>query len=217
MAKVDMPTSSLNLPGNSQTVVKDMTPIEEDRPKVKKVIKGQVVTKKKSVGRKFADTFLGEDVVDVKSYILQDVLIPAIKDTISDVVTGGVEMLLFGERRTRAGHGSYNGNNRTVYSSCYGNNGQKQSKPAQSGRRYGAASVNDIILESRGEAEEVLGNMIDAIKDYGSVSIADLYDMVGAPSVFTDNSWGWFDLGNASVRRVREGYLLVLPRVESLK
>lgn len=216
MAKVDMPSSSLNLPSNSQTTIPEMEPVEQERPKVKKVIKGKVVTKKKSIGRKFADTFIGEDVQDVKGYILQDVLVPAIKDTISDVVTGGIEMLLFGERRGRGGR-SYSTNSRTSYNSMYNRSTQSSARRHTDRRGYSSHAVNDIILESRGEAEQVLGDMLDAIKDYGSVSVADLYDMVGETGVFTDNNWGWFDLGNASVRRVREGYLLVLPRVESLK
>lgn len=214
MAEIKMPTSELKLLGNSQTHQTNST-VSEERPRVKKVAQG--IVKKKGFGRRFADIFFGEEVVDVKGYILQDVLIPAIKDTISDVVTGGIDMLLFGERGNRSTRNSRS--SRTSYSSYYGNSRRVSSNSETSSRtshsRY--YSVKDVLLESRGEAEEVLGNMIDAIKDYGMVSVADLYDMVGIPGAFTDNAWGWFDLGNASVRRVREGYLLVLPKVESLK
>lgn len=220
MSEVKMPTSGLDLPSNSINKSPDESP-KQERTKIQKVIKGKVITKKKSLGRKFADTFFGENVSDVKGYIITDVVIPAVKDIISDVVTGSIEMLLFGERRGRSGSrsgvrsGSY-----TSYSSySYSGTARNTSRAGSSGRtsRVSRYSIEDVILESRGEAEDVLGNMIDAIKDYGAVSVADLYDMVGIPGAFTDNAWGWFDLGNATVRRIREGYLLVLPKVESLK
>lgn len=213
MAKVELPENTINFPGNSNTKQPEPT---EDRPKIKKVINGKVVTKKRSFSRRFADLFLGDEAVDVKGYILQDVLIPSIKDTISDVITGGLEMLLFGERRSRGNRRGFNNGSYVSYSGYYNGSktNQNRTRSVRSGGRY---YIEDIILESRGDAEDVLGNMIDTIKDYGMVSVADLYDMVGIAGVFTDNSWGWFDLGNASVRRVDGGYMLVLPRVESLK
>jgi len=65
----------------------------------------------------------------------------------------------------------------------------------------------------------VLSRMIDTIKRYGTVSINDLYDMVGMTSDnYTDDKFGWtvLDDGNAGVRRVREGYILDLPSPEPL-
>ena len=47
--------------------------------RVEKVISGTVKSKKKSEMQKFADVFISEDVNNVKSYIVMDVLVPAIK------------------------------------------------------------------------------------------------------------------------------------------
>lgn len=49
---------------------------------VEKVISGTVKPKKKSEMQKFADVFISEDVNNVKSYIVMDVLVPAIKKAI---------------------------------------------------------------------------------------------------------------------------------------
>lgn len=211
MAKVELP-DNINFPSNSNT--KPEQPADIAKPKIKKVVKGNVKTKKRSFGRKFADVFIGDDAADVKGYILQDVLVPSIKDTIIDIVTGGIEMLLLGERRSRGTRRP--GNSNYVSYSSYYSGSKTQNRPRSSGSS-GRYYIEDIIFESRGEAEEALGQLIDIIKDYGMVSVADLYEMVGIPGAFTDHSWGWFDLGNASVRRVRDGYMLVLPKVESLK
>ena len=43
-------------------------------------------------------------------------------------------------------------------------------------------------------------------------TIGDLYDLVGMTGDFTDNKWGWDNLSRASTTRVRDGYILVLPR-----
>ena len=52
--------------------------------------------KKKGEMKKFTDIFISEDVGSVKSYILMDVLVPAIKKAISDIVTNGIDMILYG-------------------------------------------------------------------------------------------------------------------------
>lgn len=47
--------------------------------KVEKVVSGSVKSRKKSEIQKFADVFIQEDAQKVKSYILMDVLVPAVK------------------------------------------------------------------------------------------------------------------------------------------
>jgi len=45
------------------------------------------------------------------------------------------------------------------------------------------------------------------------VSVADLYELVGIQGSYTDNKYGWTkNIRNASVVRVRDGYLLKLPK-----
>ena len=71
---------------------------------------------------------------------------------------------------------------------------------------------DDIILDNRGEAEDVLSRMDELIDTYGVVSVADFYDLVGITGNYTDNKYGWSDIRNASVVRVREGYMIKLPK-----
>ena len=73
---------------------------ESSEKKVEKVVTGKVKTKKKSEVRKLADIFIPGDISNVKSYILMDVLVPAVKKAISDIVVDGIDMILYnGERR----------------------------------------------------------------------------------------------------------------------
>ena len=73
-------------------------------------------------------------------------------------------------------------------------------------------SYNDILLDNRGEAEEVLARMDELVATYGMVSVADLNELVGITGNYTDNNYGWTNIKSAYVQRVRDGYLIKLPR-----
>lgn len=177
--------------------------------KIEKVVKGTVKTKKKNQIQKLAGNILSEDARTVKSYILMDVLVPSIKDAIEDIVTNGIRMLLRGETGVRSRGSS--GISKISYNKAYESRNRRNSSPA---RRPVGYNLDDIILDSRGEAEEVLSHMDDLIETYGIVSVADLYDLVGyTEGTYNDNKWGWTNIRTAEPIRVGDGYLLKLPRV----
>ena len=178
----------------------------KERKKLEPIAKAK--TKKKSEAKKLVNAFVAEDVTSIKDYILMDVLLPAAKKAISDMVTNGIEMLLYGETRSK----SKSRDSRISYTKYYERDYERPR--AGSGRsrgRYGY-DYDDIILDTRQEAEEVLDRMDDLIDSYGIVSVADLYDLVGISGNYTDNKYGWTNLRNADVQRVRDGYLLKLPK-----
>ena len=175
--------------------------------KVEKVIAGTVKSKKKSEIRKFTDVFISEDINNVKSYILLDVLIPAIKKAISDIVTNGIDMILYGETgKTKSNSIASKISYRSYYD---GRNGRRDYSAIRTKISY---NYDDIIFDNRGEAEDVLSRMDELISTYGLVSVADLYDLVGVTGNYTDNKYGWTNIRNASVIRVRDGYMLKLPK-----
>ena len=70
-----------------------------------------------------------------------------------------------------------------------------------------------MIFESRGEAEAALSKMDEVIDVYGTVSVADLYDMCDLTAPYTSNRYGWSNIQTAEVARLRDGgYVLKLPR-----
>ena len=182
---------------------------EASEKKVEKVVQGTVKTKKKSEVRKFTDVFISEDAANVKNYIFMDVLVPAIKKAVSDIITNGVDMILYGEsgRRQRKGPSS-----QVSYTNYY-NRKRDDDRGYSSTRTNNGYNYDDIYLESRGEAEEVLERMGELIELYGQVTVADLYDLVGVTGNYTDNKYGWTNIRNAEPIRVRDGYLLKLPKV----
>ena len=70
---------------------------------------------------------------------------------------------------------------------------------------------DEIVLETRAEAEEVIDRLFDLVSRYESATVADLYELVGLPSSHTDHKWGWTDVRGAGATRTRDGYLLDLP------
>lgn len=176
--------------------------------KVKKVVNGSVKAKKKSEIQKFADVFIQEDAQKVKSYILMDVLVPAVKKAISDIVTNGIDMILYGD----TGHTKKSGSaSKISYRSYYDKKNER--RDYASNRTRTGYDYDDIILDNRGEAEEVLFRMDELIDTYGLVSVADFYDLVGITGNYTDNKYGWTDIRSASVVRVHgNGYMIKLPR-----
>ena len=176
-----------------------------EEKKVEKIISGNAKAKKKSEFSKFADVFVSEDAGNVKSYILMDVLVTEVKKAISDIVTNGIDMLLYGETGVHKRNGA---SSKVSYRSYY----DRSNRSSSSSRTRSGYSYDDIILDNRGEAEEVLSRMDEIVATYGTVSVADLYDLVGITGAYTDNKYGWTDIRSASVVRVRDGYMIKLPR-----
>lgn len=174
--------------------------------KVSKVVSGRVRTKKKSELRKFTDIFISEDASNVKSYVFLDILVPAIKKAISDIVVSGVDMVLYGE----TGHTKKNSPASKISYRDYYN--RRDPRDYSANRTRTGYSYDDIVLDNRGEAEDVIEKMDELISTYGQVSVADLYDLVGVTGNYTDNKYGWTDIRSASIVRVHNGYLIKMPK-----
>ena len=178
---------------------------EPKKEKVEKIVKGVVKSKKKSG---FFGSFLSGDLMDIKEYVMQDVLIPALKNAIEDTITNGISMILNGGEPRKNNRRSST-SSRISYRSYY----EREDRERDRGRtRTTGYSYDDVILETRGEAEDVINRLEELIDVYGMASVADLYDLVGISGQYTDNKYGWTDVRSATHVRVRDGYLLKMPR-----
>lgn len=178
-----------------------------EKKDVKPVVNGGVKTKKKSELRKFADVFISEDVENVKNYIFNEVLIPGIKD----LAINTLSMMLWGE----AGRGRRSNSNgsRMSYQNYY-NKGKSERRENNSARtRF---DYNDIIFETRGDAELVLSELDELMDSYEMVSIQDLYSAAGLDCPYTYNNYGWTNIRSAAVIRVNDGYMIKLPKAKPL-
>jgi hypothetical protein len=208
--------SESEFPPNSETSKKGAPSGKNIRP----VVSGGAVRRKKSLRKQFSDTFFAGNFRSSANYVVLDILLPEVKNLVLEVVSGGVEKLIFGDSRRRrgstpptsgpTGYVSYN-----RYSSTMS---PRQSGPSRALSRQARSQhqFDDIVLDERAEAEQVIDQLFDLVSKYGSATVADLYELVGLASTHTDHKWGWEELMGAGVSRVRGGYLLDLPDPEPL-
>lgn len=170
--------------------------------KVEKIVSGSVKAKKKSGLQKITNVFVPEDVDNVKSYILEDIVVPAVKDIILDAVRAFLGV------NGKSGNRNSNAS-KVSYRKYYDDNHRDYSSTTRTRTGY---EYDDVILDNRGEAEDVLSRMDELVATYGLVSVADFYDLVGITGNYTDNKYGWTDIRSANVVHVREGYMIKLPK-----
>lgn len=184
----------------------------QEKKKTEKIVSGTVKQQKRSLGKRMAETFLEDNTRSVGDYVIHDVLIPAAKSMICDIVGWGgfAEMLLFGSIRGNQKITRQGGQSRTSYGNFHQSSNMRDRGMTRDSRAR--HDFGQISLDSRGEAEDVLSHLVDMTIDYGQATVADLYDLVGITSAFTDNKYGWTDLRNSSVSRGRDGYIINLPR-----
>lgn len=209
MGDVNMTKLYDNLPDNShksRSEVNQEAPLVEKR--AEKVIRGTVRTKKND-GRKLLDMFFTEDAANIKSFIVMDVLVPTFKKALYDIFEGSLNMALFGGR----GNGGRRPTADKVSFTDYNGRSRRDERTYSRSRTTSGYSYDDIILESRGEAEAVLSRMDEIMEEYEIVRVADLYDLVGITGEHTDNKYGWTNIRNAEIERLRDGgYRIKMPR-----
>ena len=179
----------------------------EEKPKQEKVIAGTAKRKKKSEVSKLASSVFAEDAANVWSYITQEVLIPSFKKAISDIVSNGVDMFLYGEPRGRS---SSSTTSRVSYRNYYDKSNTSSGATKVSRSTY---DFDEVEVETYAQADRILERMDVQIRDFGSVSVADMYEYAGLQPSWTDNKYGWTTIAGAKPERTREGrYVLKMPK-----
>lgn len=207
---------SVDYSSNSQK--SKQTPASEEVRVVEPIIKGKAVERREPLRRKFFQAYTGDSAQSVGQYLLLEVVVPASKNLISDLVTQGINRFLYGSSRPASGGvGSIIGSRGTSYGKFF-NGGSAQTQPVTQLSQHARANhaFGEIILTVRSDAEQVLDELRSLIEEYGHAKVVDLYRLVDVSSEFTDQKYGWTNLARASVQPIREGYLLDLPRPEVL-
>ena len=204
----------MNYKPNSHKYKEQQKAASEEK-RVEKVVQGKVKVKKKNEVRKFADVFVAEDAHNVKEYLLMEVAIPAIKNTIIDLITNGVTMLFNGETgtKTRKRSGDY------VSYRDYSSRDRDRDRRDRGGASVrGRFDLDDLVFGSRADADATLEQMEDMIDRYGWATVLDLYESadLGGSAPWTANKYGWTSLRSADVVKVRDGYVIKLPKAMPL-
>lgn len=189
---------------------------EAPKRRVERVVSTPGVIKKKGLGRRFIDDFFNGNVKDVKAYLIYDVLIPSIKETINSLINKGTEMILFGEssrpssNRKATASGTY-----ISYGSTF--RSDRERLPSSARNRL-VRKFDDIEFKSRAAAEEALDILTELMDVYHQVTVSDLYDTAQISHEWTEDveGYGWTDISNVRIIPTREGYVLDMPKCVKL-
>ncbi len=196
----------------------------EEPPKkdLQKVVVGEVVVKEKSLGSRFKNIFLGGDMHTASNYIVAEVLLPATRNLLVEIVTKGMDRLVYGESgfRPRSRPSSYaprvqynNPVNRGVgVTRAY----LPDQRPVDRWEQTTKSTLDSVILNSKTDAENVIEQMTNVVDMYEVVSLADLNELIGQSSTHIDHKWGWSNLAALELRQVREGWQLTFPPMEAI-
>lgn len=201
----------------------------EERVKLDPIINDKVTKRKRGLIPRLITGIVGpEGLPGIGSYVAEEIIVPAIKNIIEDSVISGIGMILHGDssRRGSRGVSRHNPNRYTSYGSAprpvvnyTSRYTSTQPEPSRSIRSKGSSrGLEEYIITSREDASYILVALTEQADRYGSVSIADYYDLIGEPTEFTDNNYGWTDesILHAHVRPTRGGYVIKFPTPDVL-
>lgn len=204
----------MNVPTRPEGSYPSNSDKSKERKEITQVTKARV--KRESTAKKVVGEIIREDAKSVGETVLWDVIIPTVKNLISDTVTRGIESMLYGgdtrPSRSRYGYSDYSG-----YSRPKDRRDRSSERRPSRSARHAEPDRNEIIFDTRSDANDVIDCMSDLIDQYGQVSLADLNALIGASSNFIDDNWGWTDMGSFNVRQVRDGFMLTHDEPQSLK
>ena len=191
----------------------------EPRKKIKPVVsKGGVTKKKRTLMDKFKESFLGES-ENLGDYVLYDVLVPAFRDTVSDMGFGVIERL-FGTGRSSRGRSSNVVRDRgRSYVSYANTNTRRDNYDDRRNLDRNSRARHDfenVVFADKMDAEGVLSHMVDLVVQYGEVTVRDFYELADIEAEYTDDKYGWTNLRDAYVDRTRNGHIILLPPTRPL-
>lgn len=214
--------------GNSHTDKAAAKP--EDAPSpvvVQKAVTGEVKVRKRSLGRKIKDLFVEADFKTVIVGVGMNVLIPAARNMVYDGAVTVIERVMYGQDSRgdmRRGYTPGSGFTSRISYQTPVARGIREVRAGMTGptapplslRPRGRHIYDEVILTTFSEAQTVLEMMNEILDKYDVVTIANLNELCGRPTVHTDNLYGWTNLVGSNIRQIREGYLLELPVPEAI-
>lgn len=208
--------SPMAYPANSHASKekKDQTKAEKapaEPKEIKSVVSKSAKEAKKGPIKRLMGKLFADDFDDIKTSIISDTVIPALRDMFFDAISGGLSMVLYGE--TYSGHKYRKSKGYTDYgkiSSVVGSSRERRERKNEL-----SSSVEDLAFEYREDAVAVLDEIMDIMETYDMVSIADVYSLAGIPTQHTDNKYGWdnpTDIAKMKIARSGRDWVLKLPR-----
>lgn len=171
--------------------------------------------RKRPLHKRVRDAFLGDDDRTILEVVIQDIIKPSLRDLSFEAGQTALERVHYGSSRPyRRGGPPGNSSHPRNYNGISRGNGAPMGVESRVGRR--SRDFGEMVVDVRAEAQAIREGMYAILDEYGVVTVSDMYQLAKQPTQFTDRNWGWTDLMGAPVVRVRDGWLIDLPRPEAI-
>ena len=181
--------------------------VSQDTKKVDyTALKGKV-TLKKSKMNSLGKSVIQGSITDAIANAISDLIIPAGRDLLFNVVTSVSQTLIYGDSEQPP---VSNGVNRIPYSSI--SNYNRMGRPTTHVQKIRQRPEDGFIFKTKSDADTALAHLRDACDNFGVVSVQALYEFCEQSAPYTANKYGWMNLDDARVEHTRDGYTIKLPR-----
>lgn len=189
--------------------IRNLTDAAPGKRRIRKV--SGYVPQKDNPFKKFAGMFFEEDFKTVRNGLFYEVIIPTIKGFIADIFIQGLERALWGTSSAKT-------RSRTDYTRASRSSLVRDAVQPETETKE-RFSFTDVVMQDRSSAQDLLDSLREAIKEYGSVSVNDLYDALDRSDNqdFVNVHWGWKNLDDVQIKRTRTGWWVDLPKPVSLR
>lgn len=208
-----------NFPSNSKE-----NPTAKPQPEkvIEKITVNEVIVRKKSLGKRFKETFLGGDLKTTAREVTANTIFPGLRNLVWDIGSESLRKMLFPTGQPRNRPVEYRSRvtyNTPVYRGSRDPRESRAYLPDQPPHvvRSTRRGDQEYICGTREEADGIIEMLGEIISQYRVATVADLHEMMGRGSDYVDHEWGWSTLGHTAVRQIREGYLLELPPLEHIQ
>ena len=181
--------------------------VSQDTIKVDYAAPKGKVTLKKSKMNSLGKSVIQGSITDAITIAITDLIIPAGRDLLFNVVNSVAQTLIYGEYDQPP---VSNGVNHIPYSSI--SNYNRMGRPTIRVQKVRQRPEDGFIFKTKSEADTALEHLRDACDNFGVVSVQALYEFCEQSAPYTANKYGWMNLDDARVERTRDGYTLKLPR-----
>lgn len=177
-----------------------------------------------SPAKRMLRDFIRDDLADIKETIVHEYILPGIQDCLVNIID-----MIFGGSGNRSSSGS-----RRSYDKYYDRKSSSKNRDRDRENRRddredkyerNRFSYSDVTFVTKRQAEAVRRRMLQYMDEYESVSISDFYDAIAEEldyripdryRTYTDNNFGWYDLGSMRIEPYRREYIIVLPKPISI-
>lgn len=183
--------------------------------KVKEAVVTGVVQVQRPATRRFFDFLFAESPKALGKKITSEVIVPRLKAGFEEAANSFLAGMLWGGAGNRPMSNIVQGTvlrAGQVNYQAMSQQGNSLLQARQAAPQRAAGSYEDLVTPTQQAAETLLANMYQLLNQYRVVAVGDLNDLAGITSQPSDNAYGWTSLEGARISKVRDGFLLELPR-----